>query len=56
MRMNSRFYSNGSKSNTDHYCKILRVYYSPDTVRDILHTSHLYPDQFYEVLLFSIYR
>ena len=32
--------SNDSNSNIDHYHKILRVYYTPYTVSDVLHTPH----------------
>lgn len=56
MRMHSKLYSHDSNSNTDHYYKILSIYYPPDTVSDILHASPLYPGEFDDVFLSSIYR
>lgn len=52
--MHTKFYSNDSNSNIDHYYKIWSIYYASDTVSNILNTSHLYPGKFDEVSTFIL--
>lgn len=53
-KIHSTLNANSNKSNINHYYKILKACDAAYTVRGILHISHLYTNQFYEVSTFIL--